>query len=476
MKAVYAIYGGLLYGLLMHGPQARATGSEASDTAEVTAIGVGLTAADAEKNALLSAVQQVVGLYVDAETFIQNEQLLFDQILSVSSGFVGSYSLINPPQKRLIDGLYEAQVHAVVHKSKVMQKLHDSNLTTISVTGSDAWAQAFTELELRKDGRQLLERYLDGLPQRLLTGKLLTDDGEVGAQPAVAVDHKAGRVWCAWNVVVSFDREKYYSEEVPRLRKILEAISLRHSKHEIRRYTPFEYVNKGVNNSMTYYGGWQSVPVGEKVRWVMDDVRYASKVSLIEDLPDIDRESEIIVFLNTSTDGTRQTMGFSWYVLDRAQYWGLFDKVATPTVARLSLMDANQHVLAEETFPLDITYLFPSEGEVEKTTHKNPIVAMPVECLNASLFHVQTAERWIIGTYKYSAYMLPPGDIVITPEFRTKDMLQAPLSYGAGQLTRGYAYVDSLSIRIEASLLPDDLKNISKASISFVQGNLKRNQ
>ena len=84
-----------------------------SETVEVTAIGVGKTVEDAQKNAIINAVQQVVGLYVDAETFAKNEQLVVDQVLSISSGFVSSFEVKLPPRKRLTDGLFETTITAV---------------------------------------------------------------------------------------------------------------------------------------------------------------------------------------------------------------------------------------------------------------------------------------------------------------------------------------------------------------------------
>ena len=82
-----------------------------------------MTAEAAQKNAVINAVQQVVGLYIDSETFVKNEQLLVDQVLSVSSGFVTSFEVKSPLRKRLTDGLFETTIRAVVKKGQVAEQL-----------------------------------------------------------------------------------------------------------------------------------------------------------------------------------------------------------------------------------------------------------------------------------------------------------------------------------------------------------------
>src|ERR1035437_10217881 len=106
-------------------------------TAEVTAIGVGMTAEDAQKNAIINAVQQVVGLYVDSETFVKNEQLVVDQVLSVSSGFVSSFVVKSPPRKRLIDGLFETTIKAVVQKTRVAEQLSKTKIVSVPIDAQD---------------------------------------------------------------------------------------------------------------------------------------------------------------------------------------------------------------------------------------------------------------------------------------------------------------------------------------------------
>lgn len=57
------------------------SGKSKLDTVQVTATGVGNTVEESEKNALINAIQQVVGLYVDGETLVKNEQVKYHSFL-----------------------------------------------------------------------------------------------------------------------------------------------------------------------------------------------------------------------------------------------------------------------------------------------------------------------------------------------------------------------------------------------------------
>ena len=66
---------------------------------EVNVTGVGLDPATAEKQAVVSAVEQAVGSYLDHEALVKNEKLIYDKILSASNGFVKDYKVTEPAHK-----------------------------------------------------------------------------------------------------------------------------------------------------------------------------------------------------------------------------------------------------------------------------------------------------------------------------------------------------------------------------------------
>ena len=64
----------------------------------VTVTGLGVTAAEAENDALRNAVENTMGVLVDSETLVQNYAVLSDQIYTKSRGFVTNYAVRSKQQ------------------------------------------------------------------------------------------------------------------------------------------------------------------------------------------------------------------------------------------------------------------------------------------------------------------------------------------------------------------------------------------
>jgi hypothetical protein len=79
----------------------------------VIAEGVGLTAAEAREDACRNAVRQVVGVVVQAETLVQDDEVVSDKVFASSNGLVKEYEEISKKQK---DGLVLVKISAVVQR------------------------------------------------------------------------------------------------------------------------------------------------------------------------------------------------------------------------------------------------------------------------------------------------------------------------------------------------------------------------
>ena len=89
----------------------------------VTVTGTGLTATDAENDALRAAVENTLGVLVDAETLVQNNMLISDQIYTQSRGFVNEYHVVNREE---VGGIWHVTINATVDdqpNSKLMNEL-----------------------------------------------------------------------------------------------------------------------------------------------------------------------------------------------------------------------------------------------------------------------------------------------------------------------------------------------------------------
>lgn len=83
-----------------------------NDNVSIIASGSGTTLNDAKQNALRSATEQAFGVFISSNTEIFNDQVVADQIASVSSGNIKSFELLN--QSQLPNGSWGVTLKALV--------------------------------------------------------------------------------------------------------------------------------------------------------------------------------------------------------------------------------------------------------------------------------------------------------------------------------------------------------------------------
>ncbi|MEO0143647.1 MAG: flagellar assembly protein T N-terminal domain-containing protein [candidate division WOR-3 bacterium] len=71
-------------------------------------------------DALRNAVEQALGTYIESQTIIENYNLIEDNILSKSKGYVKNYKIISEKQE---DGLYRVKIIAIVDNKKIEDDL-----------------------------------------------------------------------------------------------------------------------------------------------------------------------------------------------------------------------------------------------------------------------------------------------------------------------------------------------------------------
>ena len=94
---------------------------------EVIVTGVGTDPDKAIQNAFSQAIEQTVGFLVDAETVVKNDQLIRDEILTYSRGYVEKYEVVKRWEE---DGLHHATIRAVVARDKLVEKLTGMKIAT----------------------------------------------------------------------------------------------------------------------------------------------------------------------------------------------------------------------------------------------------------------------------------------------------------------------------------------------------------
>lgn len=83
----------------------------------LTQLGEGKTKEIAKNNALRNAIEKAFGTFISSNTTILNDELIKDEIVSISSGTIQNYEILNETQ--LPDGSYSSLVKATVSIGKL---------------------------------------------------------------------------------------------------------------------------------------------------------------------------------------------------------------------------------------------------------------------------------------------------------------------------------------------------------------------
>ena len=130
-------------------------------TSTITTTGVGKDQKEAREEALRNAVEQVVGVYVDNQTKVDNFKIISDEILSFSSGFVTNYEILKTENK---SGLIYITIKAEVSQTRVLNKLSDMQIKMIEVDGESLSGEAFTIASQSKNAFKLLSQLFKDFP------------------------------------------------------------------------------------------------------------------------------------------------------------------------------------------------------------------------------------------------------------------------------------------------------------------------
>ena len=140
---------------------------EAGRAVTVIAEGAGATPDEALKDAFRNAVRQVVGAVVDAETLVNNDEIISDQVLTYSDGFIKAYEELTGSQEP-VGGLHRVKIRAQVERRSIIAKLTAASVTIKTVDGKSLFAEAVTTLEAENNAAALLKKQLNEFPQSCL--------------------------------------------------------------------------------------------------------------------------------------------------------------------------------------------------------------------------------------------------------------------------------------------------------------------
>lgn len=146
--------------------------------------GTGTTKEEATRNALRSAIEQAFGTFVSANTEILNDELIKDEIVTVTSGNIQSYEELSCSRKE--NGLFDISVKAVVSINKLVEYAQSKGAKT-ELAGS----LFVNNIEIKEKNRENEDIALFNLRKQLMEicKKGLFDYNVVTSEPKFVNDN-----------------------------------------------------------------------------------------------------------------------------------------------------------------------------------------------------------------------------------------------------------------------------------------------
>jgi hypothetical protein len=317
---------------------AAAESSTEPTTTLVIASGVGVDPDKALRDALKNAVQQAVGAIVDAETLVKNDEVIKDQILTYSDGYVEHFDKIG--ESKRADGLFELRIKATIKRRQLIGKLQTSKVLSTKLDGQSLFAEVVTQLDASKDAAKLLEKALEGLPLNLLVAKVADQKPRIEAMTDTGVT-------ATWTVLVSYDYNAYKTKVLPALHKTLVDIAKKRSTGTLflkyyQSSSPNDYYMISTQSKSVFW------------RWAAGRTTYSQHPDVEKLSCDADTECMLLVHWSRAPQDGSEQLG--WYVLDKSCQPVLEALQAHHPRLHISLVDQQGNVIQEDEINMKELY------------------------------------------------------------------------------------------------------------------------
>ncbi len=187
--------------------------------------GIGDNIAEAKKDAMRNAVEQVVGALVDAQTRVENDELI-EQILTASGAYIEKSEVLSAKKE---NGLVTIKLRATVVKLSLTKKLKlGGGGQTLAVDGANLVDLASSKVDAEKSGAMFLANFLkkEEFPYSLLDTKVIE-------KPSIT--QKGNEVIYTLKVEASVNRERYM-DFVKRVKPIFDKYAIQQSSFVLETY------------------------------------------------------------------------------------------------------------------------------------------------------------------------------------------------------------------------------------------------
>ena len=347
----------------------------AEETITVTVMGLGNSVEAARKSAIQKAVRKALGEFVDAETSAKNGELIKDEVLTYSDGFVSKTFDISGPEKDPDLGLFTLTIQAEVIRSKVVKRLKEVNIKVVEVDGNSLFAQALSKLDKAESGKKLLEKVLneDLDPAKLIrcelvgldaAGKLVRGKNALSYPDIIKpIEGSPGQLELTTTWEIAVDMNAYYAHALPRLRQAISQVAKRQISDSVKRVMDADdaqdrnlrYHNYLTKRQFMWEDDWAILSYNKGFRVSLGKEEHF-KVSLERDgvsknsLWRLDSRSQsILLAIELRANANRSECDFEIYELDYETFSNVLFK--TPSIVfpdfKFSILDRNQEVMSQ---------------------------------------------------------------------------------------------------------------------------------
>ncbi len=150
---------------------------------ELVVTGVGTDPDKAVQNAFSQVIEQTVGVLVDAETVVKNDELIRDEILTYSRGYVEKYEIVKRWQEA---GLHHATIRAVVARDKLVEKLRGMKIAVTEISGDLPSRQFEFDAKNEEQAGKMFRKAMAGFDMVKLTQVEIVGQPEITREGANA--------------------------------------------------------------------------------------------------------------------------------------------------------------------------------------------------------------------------------------------------------------------------------------------------
>ncbi|HEX4142415.1 MAG TPA: SHD1 domain-containing protein [Pirellulales bacterium] len=178
-------------------PEATVARGALPQAKEVVVTGIGIDPEKALQNAFSQAIEQTVGLLVDAETVVKNDELIRDEVLTFSRGYMETFEVVKQWQK---DGLHHATIRATVARNKLVTKLKRMKIAMADTPGELASRQFEFDAKNEEQAAEMFKKALADFDMTKLTKAAFVSEVKrdgLGATIRVAIQLSADKK--QWN-------------------------------------------------------------------------------------------------------------------------------------------------------------------------------------------------------------------------------------------------------------------------------------